>query len=170
MSQVGHANFGSRWANSEPAWLEAAIRMSEDSCILSKCLKDPSPECDTGCLQVTLASCNLQYYSFANNRDTWFFCLFCFFKKEKSQRSTRLIGGSRKGWRCLVALSVALHKQPLYLFVVSVCLYWCISSLPLLLHGLEASKREKIAWVEFLLLSGALQQRKHQSLMFICSG
>lgn len=106
MSRVGRANFGSRWENSEPAWLEAAIRMSENSCILSKCLKDPSPWCDTGCLQVTLASCNLQYYAFANNTDTCFFVCFVFLKKEKSQRSTRLIDGSRKSWRCRVARSV----------------------------------------------------------------
>lgn len=126
---------------------------SGNSCILSKCFKDPSPSCDTGCLQVTLASCNLQYYTFTNNIDTCFlfFGFFClFFLIKKSQRLTRLINGSRNGWRCHVALSVALHKQPLYLCAVSVCLYWCISSLLLQLRGLEASTREKIAWVEYL--------------------
>lgn len=55
----------------------------------SECSEDPSPERDTGCLQVTLASCNLQYYAFANNIDTFFF--FClvfglFLKKRKKQR------------------------------------------------------------------------------------
>lgn len=100
--ELGSAcKFGSRWADSEAAWLGAAIQVSEHSCILSKCLKDPSPQCDTGCLQVTLASCNLQYYTFANNIQTcsgffWVFFLVClvvvfgcFFLRKKKKKKAK---------------------------------------------------------------------------------
>lgn len=92
--------------------------------------------------------------------------MFFFFliKKKKSQRLTRLIDGSRNGWRCHVALSMALHKQPLS--VCSICV-----SIPVHLQLATAatcSGRLQLLGLNFRM-SGALQQRKHQSLTWNCS-